>query len=76
LSSRIVPAFFRHDHLHQVTSEEELGMKKLLLAVLIPLSLGGCLSFHENPPPPHNTTVVVPPGSSATCVNGSTATPC
>lgn len=50
-------------------------MKKLLLAVLIPLSLAGCLSFHENPPPPHNTTVVVPPGSSVTCTNGSTA-PC
>jgi hypothetical protein len=44
-------------------------MRKLLLAVLIPLSLGGCLSFHENPPP-QNTTVVVPPGSTVTCSNG------
>ena len=30
-------------------------MKKLLLVALIPLGLGGCLSFHENPPPPKNT---------------------
>ncbi|MDR3529447.1 MAG: hypothetical protein P4L90_02655 [Rhodopila sp.] len=44
-------------------------MKKLLLVVLIPLGLGGCLSFHENPPPA-KTTVVVPPGSTVTCSNG------
>jgi hypothetical protein len=44
-------------------------MKKLLLAALIPLSLGGCLSFHENPPPARST-VVVPPGSTVTCSNG------
>jgi hypothetical protein len=45
-------------------------MRKVLLTVLIPLSLGGCLSFHENPPPPKNTTIVVPPGSTVTCTNG------
>jgi hypothetical protein len=48
-------------------------MKKLLLVVLIPLSLGGCLSFNSSPPP--RTTVVVPPGSTVTCSNG-TAGPC
>jgi hypothetical protein len=50
-------------------------MKKLLLVALIPLSLGGCLSVHENPPQPRNTTVVVPPGSTVTCSNGMPA-PC
>jgi hypothetical protein len=50
-------------------------MKKLLLVALIPLSLGGCLSFHENPPPAKNTTIYVPPGSSITCSNGM-APPC
>ncbi|MBS0643727.1 MAG: hypothetical protein U1E70_17150 [Acetobacteraceae bacterium] len=43
-------------------------MKKLLLACLIPLSLGGCLSFSSSPPP--RTTVVVPPGSTVTCADG------
>jgi hypothetical protein len=50
-------------------------MKKLLLVVLVPLSLGGCLSFHESAPPPKNTTIVVPPGSTVTCSNGL-APPC
>ncbi len=50
-------------------------MKKLLLAALIPLSLGGCLSFSSSPPP-HNTTVVVPPGSSATCTKDGSVVPC
>jgi hypothetical protein len=58
-----------------VTSGEVPLVKKLLLAVLIPVSLGGCLSIHENPPPPKNTTVVVPPGTTVTCPNGS-AGPC
>ncbi|HYZ25146.1 MAG TPA: hypothetical protein VE690_23655 [Rhodopila sp.] len=49
-------------------------MKKLLLVCLIPLGLGGCLSFSSNPPP-KNTTVVVPPGSPPTCSNGQPA-PC
>jgi hypothetical protein len=44
-------------------------MRKLLLAALIPLGLGGCLSFNESTPP-KNTTVVVPPGSSVACANG------
>jgi hypothetical protein len=43
-------------------------MKKLLVVLLIPLSLGGCLSFHDSPAP--KTTVVVPPGSTVTC-NGA-----
>ena len=47
-------------------------MKKLLLVALVPLALGGCLSFHENPPPPKNTTIVVPPGSTVTCGPGQT----
>jgi hypothetical protein len=45
-------------------------MKKLLLAVLLPLALGGCISLHDNPPPPKSTTIVVPPGSTVTCSNG------
>ncbi len=50
-------------------------MRKLLLVVMIPLGLGGCLSFHENPPAPKNTTIVVPPGSTVTCSNGRSG-PC
>ena len=50
-------------------------MWKLLLVAVIPLGLGGCLSFHENPPAPRNTTIVVPPGSTVTCSNGY-AGPC
>ena len=51
-------------------------MKKVLLAVLIPLSLGGCLSFSgTSSPPPTHTTVVVPPGSTISCSNGQTG-PC
>ena len=47
-----------------------------LVLVLLPLSLGGCLSFSSSdPPPPRNTTVVVPPGSTVTCSNGQ-APPC
>jgi hypothetical protein len=45
-------------------------MKKLLLAALIPLGLGGCLSFQGSSAPPRNTTIVVPPGSTVTCSNG------
>jgi hypothetical protein len=45
-------------------------MRKFVFVVLIPLSLGGCLSFHENSPPPRNTTIVVPPGSTVSCANG------
>jgi hypothetical protein len=50
-------------------------MYRILIAVVVPLALGGCLSFHENPPPPKNTTIVVPPGSTVTCSPGSTS-PC
>ena len=49
---------------------------RLLLVLLLPLTLAGCLSFSSsNPPPPSHTTVVVPPGSAVTCPNG-TAPPC
>jgi hypothetical protein len=44
-------------------------MKKVLLAVLLPLALGGCINLHDNPPP-KTTTVVVPPGSTVSCSNG------
>jgi hypothetical protein len=51
-------------------------MKTFLLVALMPLSLGGCLSFsHTSSPPPKNTTIVVPPGSTVTCPNGQPA-PC
>jgi hypothetical protein len=47
-----------------------------LVLVLLPLSLGGCLSFSSSdPPPPRNTTVVVPQGSTVVCSNGQ-APPC
>lgn len=49
-------------------------MRKLLFALVLPLSLGGCFSYSEAPPP-RNTTVVVPPGSTVTCANGL-APPC
>ena len=49
-------------------------MRLSWLVILLPLVLGGCLSFSSsNPSPPANTTVIVPPGS--TCANGM-APPC
>jgi uncharacterized protein YceK len=46
-------------------------MKKLLLVVLIPLGLGGCLSVSDtSSPPPAHTTIVAPPGSTVSCSNG------
>jgi hypothetical protein len=52
-------------------------MRLLWLALLLPFTLGGCLSFSSsNPPPPkQNTTIVVPPGSTTVCADG-TAPPC
>jgi hypothetical protein len=43
-----------------------------LMLLVLPLGLGGCLSFSSsNPPPPkNNTTIVVPPGTSVVCSNG------
>jgi len=43
-------------------------MRLALVVLLLPLALGGCLSFSSSDPPPpaHNTTVVVPPGSTVT----------
>ncbi len=46
------------------------------IVVLMPLALGGCLSFSSsNPPPPASNTVVVPNNSGAVCANG-TQPPC
>ncbi len=51
-------------------------MRLFRIIVLLPLALGGCLSFSSsNPPPPANNTVVVPQGSTAVCANG-TQPPC
>jgi hypothetical protein len=50
-------------------SERIERMTKVLLAVLLPLALGGCISLHDNPTP-KSTTIVVPPGSTVTCSNG------
>jgi hypothetical protein len=41
-------------------------MRLTWIVLLLPLALGGCLSFSSsNPPPPAtHTTVVAPPGSA------------
>jgi hypothetical protein len=51
-------------------------MIRIVLALMVPLALGGCFSYSETPSPTH-TTVVVPPGSTTvtTCPNGA-APPC
>jgi hypothetical protein len=48
-----------------------------LVFLLLPLALGGCLSFSSSDPSPpkSNTTIVVPPGSTVVCSNGM-APPC
>ncbi len=52
-------------------------MRLSLLALLIPLALGGCLSFSSSSPPPpaQGSTIVLPPGTTAVCANG-TRPPC
>ena len=51
-------------------------MRIAMVSLLVPLALGGCLSFSSsNPPPPANNTVIVPQGSTAVCSNGGTP-PC
>ncbi|MDR3538425.1 MAG: hypothetical protein P4L71_18160 [Acetobacteraceae bacterium] len=50
-------------------------MRKILFALILPLSLGGCFSYQESAPPPRNTTIIVPPGSTVTCPSGM-APPC
>lgn len=50
-------------------------MRTLLLALLVPLGLAGCISYQEPPPPPKNTTIIVPPGSTVVCPTGM-APPC
>lgn len=58
------------------TAQAQGGFAMRLLAVLLPLLLGGCLSFSSSDPsPPPRTTVVVPPGSTVVCPNGG-APPC
>lgn len=46
-------------------------MLRILVALIVPLALGGCLSYSDNSPPPTHTTVVVPQGSVVTCTNGA-----
>ena len=42
-------------------------MRLSLFVLLLPLALGGCLSFSSsNPPPPASSTVIVPQGSTVT----------
>lgn len=51
---------------------KETVMVRILIALLVPLALGGCFSYSDTPPPPPtHTTVVVPPGSVVTCPNGA-----
>jgi len=49
-------------------------MRRLIVVLLVPLTLGGCLSYTA-PPQPAHTTVVVPNGSAVACPNGA-APPC
>jgi len=42
-------------------------MRLSLFVLLLPLALGGCLSFSSsNPSPPASSTVIVPQGSTVT----------
>ncbi len=51
-------------------------MRWTIAAMLLPLALGGCLSFSSgSPPPPAQNTVVVPSGATVVCSNGQ-APPC
>jgi hypothetical protein len=50
-------------------------MRRILLTLLVPLSLGGCFAYSDNPPPTHTTIVVPPGGTVVTCTNGH-APPC
>ena len=50
-------------------------MVRIVLALLVPLALGGCFSYSDSTPQPTHTTVVVPQGSVVTCANGA-APPC
>lgn len=49
------------------------AMGRILIALLVPLALGGCFSYTDatQPPPPTHTTVVVPQGATVTCPNGA-----
>jgi hypothetical protein len=50
---------------------DKMPMSRLIL-LLLPLSLGGRLSFRSsNRPPPNQATIVVPSGSAVVCSNGS-----
>ncbi|MBN8897010.1 MAG: hypothetical protein J0H19_11310 [Rhodospirillales bacterium] len=50
-------------------------MRKLLVALVVPLTLGGCFSYTERPAPPPGPAIVLPPGSTVACPNGL-APPC
>jgi len=41
--------------------------RSFLVALLLPLTLAGCLSFSSSPQPDNKTTVVVPQGSTVVC---------
>jgi uncharacterized protein YceK len=52
-------------------------MKPILLAIIIPLLLGGCLSFSDTTPAkttvvvaPSGATTVLAPGTTVVCTNG------
>jgi hypothetical protein len=46
-------------------------MIRILLALVVPLALGGCFSYSDTSTPPQHTTIVVPQGSTVTCTNGA-----
>ena len=51
-------------------------MRIITLALLLPLTLAGCLSFSSSSPPPRQTivvppsTTVLPPGTTVVCTSG------
>jgi hypothetical protein len=48
-----------------------------LIALLLPVTLAGCLSFSSSEPsPPERTTVVVPQSGTVTTTPGCNTTPC
>ena len=46
-------------------------MFRIIFALMLPLTLGGCFSYSDSTPAPTHTTVVVPSGSVVTCANGA-----
>jgi hypothetical protein len=67
LNKEINDARRNYDNLALLPSDpwRKPRMRLALIVLLLPLALGGCLSFSSsNPPPPARDTVVVPPGSA------------